>query len=530
MRPTPRLDLLYGSTLLQRVASARVLMVGAGGIGCELLKNLVMSGFRRIEVVDLDTIDLSNLNRQFLFQKRHIKLSKANVARESALQFNPAVDIQAHHANIKDQRFDVNWFRGFDLVTNALDNLDARRHVNRMCLAANVPLIESGTAGYLGQATVIQPNKTECFDCQPKPTPTTFPICTIRSTPTAPIHCIVWAKSYLFAQLFDRPDDNDDNTAITTDTTAENAAEISFLNSEAEALGRIRDAAGHPGYAKQIFQKVFHDDIVRLASMEEMWQSRSPPVPLQYETFEGRLLDDTVKGTEQQEMATNEQRTWSINECFQVFVNSTTRLGERLVKLKENDIDAAISFDKDDNDTLDFVTATSNIRASLFNIEPKSRFDVKSMAGSIIPAIASTNAIIAGVIVMQAMRVLHHQVDECKTIYLGYGGRRDRLFYPEQLSAPNPACYVCRNVYITLPVDIERATLGDVVDRIIIPSVDAGGLGLGDEVTLMEASRMLYDVDWCDNKTKTLASLGLTNGKLLTVMPDDVNVMGEAER
>jgi ubiquitin-like 1-activating enzyme E1 B len=45
------------------------------------------------------------------------------VAREAALQFNPSVDIRSHHANIKDQRFDVNWFRGFDLVTNALDNL-----------------------------------------------------------------------------------------------------------------------------------------------------------------------------------------------------------------------------------------------------------------------------------------------------------------------------------------------------------------------------------------------------------------------
>jgi ubiquitin-like 1-activating enzyme E1 B len=88
-----------------------------------------------------------------------------------------------------------------------------------MCLAANVPLIESGTAGYLGQATVIKHGSTECFECQPKPTPTTFPICTIRSTPTAPIHCTVWAKNYLFAQLFDRPDDDD--TIITSDEASQ---------------------------------------------------------------------------------------------------------------------------------------------------------------------------------------------------------------------------------------------------------------------------------------------------------------------
>lgn len=58
---------------------AKILMVGAGGIGCELLKNLALTGFNEIHVVDLDTIDLSNLNRQFLFRNEHIKKSKALV-------------------------------------------------------------------------------------------------------------------------------------------------------------------------------------------------------------------------------------------------------------------------------------------------------------------------------------------------------------------------------------------------------------------------------------------------------------------
>ena len=69
--------------------------------------------------------------------------------------------------------------------------------MNRLCLAADRPLVESGTAGYLGQVTVIRKGKTECFECHPKPPPKTFPVCTIRNTPSLPIHCIVWAK-FLF--------------------------------------------------------------------------------------------------------------------------------------------------------------------------------------------------------------------------------------------------------------------------------------------------------------------------------------------
>ncbi|EEB88656.1 hypothetical protein MPER_13392, partial [Moniliophthora perniciosa FA553] len=72
----------------------------------------------------------------------------------TATPFNPNVPITPLHANIKEPQFDIQWFQGFDIVLNALDNLDARRHVNKMCMAAQVPLVESGTAGYLGQ---VQP-------------------------------------------------------------------------------------------------------------------------------------------------------------------------------------------------------------------------------------------------------------------------------------------------------------------------------------------------------------------------------------
>jgi len=97
--------------------------------------------------------------------------------------------------------YGVNFFKKFSLVMNALDNRAARNHVNRMCLAADVPLIESGTAGYDGQVELIKKGLTQCYECQPKAAQKTFPGCTIRNTPSEPIHCIVWAK-HLFKYVF----------------------------------------------------------------------------------------------------------------------------------------------------------------------------------------------------------------------------------------------------------------------------------------------------------------------------------------
>ena len=73
------------------------------------------------------------------------------VARDAVLRFRPHISITPYHANVKDSNFNVNFFKQFNVVLNGLDNLDARRHVNRLCLAAEVPLVESGTTGFLGQ-------------------------------------------------------------------------------------------------------------------------------------------------------------------------------------------------------------------------------------------------------------------------------------------------------------------------------------------------------------------------------------------
>ncbi|KAI8091001.1 uncharacterized protein B0P05DRAFT_528338 [Gilbertella persicaria] len=502
---------VLGQDLYEKVVSSKILLVGAGGIGCELLKNLVMSGFQDIQVIDLDTIDISNLNRQFLFQRQHVKKAKAHVAKESAQKFNPKAHITSLQANIKDPQFNVPWFRQFTMVLNALDNLEARRHVNAMCLAADIPLVESGTQGYLGQAYVIKKSVTECFDCQPKPTPTTYPVCTIRSTPSAPIHCIVWAKSFLFNQLFGNSEDEE---AIEADESEENAQEVAALTRETAELKQIKDAAGSPEYAQKVFDKVYKIDIQRLLSMTSMWKNRKMPTPLDFDTLENTMIET------QEPKGLPDQTVWSLKQNFDMFKDSLVRLSTRLIQKRKTEPDAILSFDKDDEDAMDFVTAASNLRAHVFGISTKSLFDVKSMAGNIIPAIATTNAVIAGFVTMKAFGILRGNIKDNQRTYLTTGSR----LVQEANADPNPKCSVCRSRSAVTQVDFNTTTLSDLIQKAILLSVEEGGAGMiEDEVAIMDGHRMLYDIEYDENVHLPLKDLGLNSGSILRITQDDDN-------
>ncbi|KMP02709.1 E1 ubiquitin-activating protein uba2 [Coccidioides immitis] len=495
-------------TLSSNIRKSRVLLVGAGGIGCELLKNLLLTGFGEVHIIDLDTIDLSNLNRQFLFRHEHIKKPKALVAKEVASKFRPQAKLEAYHANIKDSRFNVEWFTSFDIVFNALDNLDARRHVNRMCLAADVPLIESGTTGYNGQVQVIRKSRTECYDCTSKPVPKSFPVCTIRSTPSQPIHSIVWAKSYLLPELFGT---SEDDVEMDHSEDSENAEEIANLRQEAQALKEVKNSMGFSDFAKKVFEKVFSQDIVRLRSMEEMWKSRKAPEPLSYESLESEAssVDSLI--------STQDQTTWNLVENFAVFKDSTERLVKRLKTLQAEVPEGPppiVTFDKDDVDTLDFVAAGANLRSAIFSIDLKSKFEIKQMAGNIIPAIATTNAMTAALCVLQAFKVLKDDYENAKMIFLERSGAR--AINTDTLKPPNPECPVCSVAQGKIFVDPDRATLNHLVEGVLRLK-----LGYGEEFSISNQLGTIYDPDLEDNLPKKLSELGVEKDRFVTVIDEE---------
>lgn len=150
------------------------------------------------------------------------------------------------------------------------------------------------------------------------------------------------------------------------------AQELAALSRETAELKLIKEAVGSADYAKKVFDKVYNTDIKRLLSMDSMWKNRAMPTPLEFDTLES---ESTATKTSTEGLA--DQKVWTLKENFEMFKDSVVRLATRYLKEKESQPDAILSFDKDDDDAMDFVTAASNLRAHVFNIPGKSLFDVK---------------------------------------------------------------------------------------------------------------------------------------------------------
>ena len=218
----------------------RVLVIGAGGLGCEILKCLAFNGFKHIDIIDMDLIDISNLNRQFLFRQKDIGKYKSQVAAEyiktrvrgrfGKIKYTDENgkeiedDIEINYKTCKIQELPDEYYLKFHIVIGGLDNPDARlwmsqklveiakRSNNELC----IPFIDGGTTSWSGNIMVIFPNHNACMECIRIlfTEPSKYAFCSAATKPRKPEHCVIFGHGVVKDKLekeekiFD--DDNDE--------------------------------------------------------------------------------------------------------------------------------------------------------------------------------------------------------------------------------------------------------------------------------------------------------------------------------
>jgi molybdopterin/thiamine biosynthesis adenylyltransferase len=174
---------LFGEEAQERLASARVVIAGAGGLGCPVALYLAAAGVGEIRLVDGDVVDRSNLNRQVLHGERDIGRAKVESAAAKLRAQNPDIRVVATYATVNEGNAAA-LAGGADLIIDATDNFPVRYILNRVALQTGVPLIHGAVRGFDGQATTIIPGRTACLECIfPTPPPEEDVIPVVGTTP-----------------------------------------------------------------------------------------------------------------------------------------------------------------------------------------------------------------------------------------------------------------------------------------------------------------------------------------------------------
>ena len=196
---------VFGDAMVAKLAKLNYFLVGAGAIGCEVLKNWSLIGLGekgaggKILVTDMDRIEKSNLSRQLLFRSSDIGHAKSTRAALAAQQLNPLIHVEGIEKRVgadSEDVFDDKFWSSLDGVCTALDNVDARLYVDSKCLFHHKPLLESGTLGTKGNTQVVVPRLTEHYGATRDPPEKSIPVCTLKNFPNKIEHTLQWARDW----------------------------------------------------------------------------------------------------------------------------------------------------------------------------------------------------------------------------------------------------------------------------------------------------------------------------------------------
>ncbi|KAM9185694.1 ubiquitin-like modifier-activating enzyme 7 [Dugong dugon] len=452
---------VFGAGFQKKLSCQHYFLVGAGAIGCELLKGFALMGLGAsdsgsITVADMDHIERSNLSRQFLFRPGDIGSPKAKVAAEAASRLNQGLRVTplTHPLDHTTEHiYGDSFFSRVDGVAAALDSFQARRYVAARCTHYLKPLLEAGTQGTRGSAAVFMPHVTEPYRA-PASAATSEdapnPVCTVRFFPSTVEHTLEWAKNE-FEGLFRLSAEtiNRHQQAPTSLADVDGPQVLTLLQPVLGIL-RVRPQTWQDcvAWARGHWQLCFHDSIIQLLRcfppekvLEDgtpFWSGRKQcPQPLEFDANQDMHLlyvlaaanlygqmhglpgskDQTaLRGLLKLLPLPSSQHLAPIFASDLELARASTKFGPEQLKELHKALEdwnkgpplRPLLFEKDNDNNfhVDFVAAAASLRAQTYGIPPASRAQSKRIVGQIIPAIATTTAAVAGLMGLELYKVV----------------------------------------------------------------------------------------------------------------------------
>ena len=467
---------IFGQEFQEKLKNLNIFMIGAGALGCEYIKNFGLMGISckngLITLTDNDNISLSNLNRQFLFHKNDVgeSSSKSFVAKREALKINKDMNIKDYQLLVNDSSrdvFDDEFFEKQDIIISAVDNITARKYLDKKCTFYNKIFINSGTQGTNGNSDVYYPHKTICFNDLNVQEINEIASCTLKNFPTKIEHCIKFAKN-VFLEIFNQSISNiklileDEEHFKSILNKISDPLELYLTIEIYKNIINIANTPSENSIVKfAIFIFIFYFDYNIILLIKELKESfRKPPSPLEidindentklffesfyniccdifnlkknyyYEKIKSIILKEKENIIINKEIPNPQQLIDSLDKDNLTKI----RKNENKIQEKLNSING-IKFEKDDDENyhINFILSFSNLRAKNYYIEPSNFLNVKEVAGNIIPAIASTTAAVTGIVSMQIYTLLQtSDIDSIRNIYFNLAVSKFNLCTPEK--------------------------------------------------------------------------------------------------
>ena len=467
---------IFGQELQEKLKDMNIFMVGAGALGCEFIKNFGLMGIAckngQITLTDNDNISLSNLNRQFLFHKNDVgeNSSKSFVAKRETLKMNKEINIKDYQLLVDESTrdiFDDEFFEKQDLLIGAVDNIVARKLIDKKSTFYKKIFIDSGTKGTYANSDIYYPDKTVCFNDTDIIENNEIASCTLKNFPTKIEHCIKFAKN-VFLEIFQQSIGNiklmleDEGQFKNIINEISDSLEL-FLSIEIYKniinIANKRSQNSIIKFAIFIFNFYFKYNIKLL--LREIKESfNNPPTPLEinideentklfFESIYYICCDifnlnknynyDLIKNEilKEKENIIIEEKIPEPQELINTFdkdILEKIRKNENNICEKLNSINT-IKFEKDNDDNyhINFILSFSNLRAKNYYIEPSNFLNTKEIAGNIIPAIASTTAAVTGIVCLQIYTLLQtNDINSLKSISFNLAVGEFDLFTPEE--------------------------------------------------------------------------------------------------